>query len=212
MCQLKMITPKVIKALPKAGQKLNQLLPQPMKIALISSVLNKVFAKDCALGALDFLTGKKVLIEVTDFAFCFMVELQAQQLKVNALSAPNAAGAANAKGAESAGSAVNVAKAAWVQSAAGIKSAAQKQQTDLIVKASSVDFFLLCSSQADPDTLFFQRRLSMLGDTELGLYLKNYLDSFDSQSLLPATVWELQQYLALQLMPQPTNTGLGRPL
>ncbi|MCT6701207.1 SCP2 domain-containing protein [Rheinheimera sp. 4Y26] len=203
MCQLKMITPKVIKALPKAGQKLNQLLPQPMKIALINSVLNKVFAKDCALGALDFLTGKKVLIEVTDFAFSFIVELQAQQLKVSALSAVNAGGA------ESLGSAVNVSGG---PRAADTKSAAQKQQADLTVKASSVDFFLLCSSQADPDTLFFQRRLSMLGDTELGLYLKNYLDSFDSQNLLPAKVWQLQQYLALQLTPEPqaAKSGGGR--
>jgi len=185
MCQLKMITPKVIKALPKAGQKLNQLLPQQIKIALISTVLNKLFANDCALGALDFLTGKKVRIEVTDFAFCFVVELQSQQLKVSALTT---------------------------------QSTAHQQQADLTVKASSVDFFLLCSSQADPDTLFFQRRLSMLGDTELGLYLKNYLDSFDSQSLLPATVWQLQQYLALQLRPEPqpqpqqVNSGLARPL
>lgn len=163
MCQLKMITPKVIAALPLVGQKLNQLLPVQLKITMINSVLSKVFAKDCSLGALDFLAGKKTVIDVTDFSFCFVVELCAKTLRVSACSEE------------------------------------AKQQADLRVKASSVDFFLLCSGQADPDTLFFQRRLSMLGDTELGLYLKNYLDSFDSQSLLPAHLWQLQQLVASQL-------------
>ncbi len=30
-----------------------------------------------------------------------------------------------------------------------------------------------------PIILFFQRRLRMAGDTELGLYLKNFLDAFE---------------------------------
>jgi predicted lipid carrier protein YhbT len=38
---------------------------------------------------------------------------------------------------------------------------------------------LLARRQEDPDTLFFSRRLSMEGDTELGLLVKNTIDSIE---------------------------------
>jgi O2-independent ubiquinone biosynthesis accessory factor UbiT len=41
------------------------------------------------------------------------------------------------------------------------------------------EFVLLAARREDADTLFFQRRLRMSGDTELGLYLKNFLDAFE---------------------------------
>lgn len=41
------------------------------------------------------------------------------------------------------------------------------------------EFLLLAARREDADTLFFQRRLRMSGDTELGLYLKNFLDAFE---------------------------------
>lgn len=50
------------------------------------------------------------------------------------------------------------------------------------------EFLLLASRQEDPDTLFFRRRLVLEGDTELGLALKNLIDSLDSD-LLPAWLW-----------------------
>lgn len=53
----------------------------------------------------------------------------------------------------------------------------------LTVRGSLYDFISLVSQQEDPDTLVFQRRLIMEGDTELGLELKNYLDSIDIDSL-----------------------------
>ena len=40
----------------------------------------------------------------------------------------------------------------------------------------------MASRQVDPDTLMFQRRLVMEGDTELGLALKNYLDGMDIEA------------------------------
>ena len=45
----------------------------------------------------------------------------------------------------------------------------------------------LAMRKEDPDTLFFSRRLSMQGDTELGLLLKNTLDSLE----LPSDTWRL---------------------
>lgn len=44
---------------------------------------------------------------------------------------------------------------------------------------NSQDFLLLASRREDPDTLFFQRRLSIEGNTEMGLRVKNLVDSID---------------------------------
>ncbi len=44
-------------------------------------------------------------------------------------------------------------------------------------------FVLMAGERADPDTLFFQRRLSIQGDTELGLIAKNALDQLDPEAL-----------------------------
>lgn len=68
---------------------------------------------------------------------------------------------------------------------------------DLLIRASSADFLLMINNQADPDTLFFRRRLLMLGDTELGLHCKNLLDSISPERLpwplLPVSAWLGQQ-------------------
>lgn len=55
------------------------------------------------------------------------------------------------------------------------------------------DFWLLATRREDPDTLFFERRLCIEGDTETGLYLKNLLDSmeFDFKAHVEATFGEL---------------------
>lgn len=66
---------------------------------------------------------------------------------------------------------------------------------DLTITAGVRDFYLLARRKEDPDTLFFSRRLTMEGDTELGLIVKNTLDSLDLAQLDPAqmirkSVWE----------------------
>lgn len=45
------------------------------------------------------------------------------------------------------------------------------------------DLVLIAARKEDPDTLFFQRRLLIEGDTELGLEVKNLMDSVDLDSL-----------------------------
>lgn len=50
---------------------------------------------------------------------------------------------------------------------------------DLSIEGSVYDFMLLASRKEDPDTLFFNRRIRLKGDTELGLYVKNYLDALE---------------------------------
>ncbi len=47
------------------------------------------------------------------------------------------------------------------------------------ISGDSREFLLLASRREDADTLFFQRRLVIEGDTELGLQVKNLIDSID---------------------------------
>ena len=53
---------------------------------------------------------------------------------------------------------------------------------DLEIQACVYDLLMLITRQEDPDTLVFQRRLIMQGNTELGLELKNFLDGLDVES------------------------------
>jgi len=50
---------------------------------------------------------------------------------------------------------------------------------DVIISGTARTFVLLASRKEDPDTLFFRRELSIEGDTELGLEVKNLLDSIE---------------------------------
>ena len=59
------------------------------------------------------------------------------------------------------------------------------QLADVTLSATAHDFLLLAQRQQDPDTLFFSRRLSMEGDTELGLVVKNALDAIELPVLDP---------------------------
>lgn len=51
------------------------------------------------------------------------------------------------------------------------------------ISGDSREFLLLAGRRADPDTLFFQRRLLIEGDTELGLAVKNLIDAVDLDEL-----------------------------
>jgi len=53
------------------------------------------------------------------------------------------------------------------------------QSFDLSIEGNIYDFMLLATRREDPDTLFFNRRLKLGGDTELGLYVKNFLDALE---------------------------------
>jgi predicted lipid carrier protein YhbT len=52
-------------------------------------------------------------------------------------------------------------------------------EPDLRFSAKLVDFARMMLREEDPDTLFFNRKLLIEGDTELGLTVKNLLDSVD---------------------------------
>jgi len=56
-------------------------------------------------------------------------------------------------------------------------------QEDVSFSGNLNDLVLIAGRKEDPDTLFFQRRLSIEGDTELGLEVKNLMDSVDLEQL-----------------------------
>lgn len=55
----------------------------------------------------------------------------------------------------------------------------QPGEPDLRLSANVADFARMMLREEDPDTLFFNRKLTIEGDTELGLIVKNLLDSVD---------------------------------
>lgn len=59
------------------------------------------------------------------------------------------------------------------------------QAEDVCISGDSIAFALLAARRADPDTLFFQRRIRVEGNTELGLGVKNTMDSMDWDDLPP---------------------------
>ena len=53
---------------------------------------------------------------------------------------------------------------------------------DVRISGTARNFLRLALRAEDPDTLFFHRALSMEGDTEAGLYVKNVLDRLEPES------------------------------
>lgn len=60
---------------------------------------------------------------------------------------------------------------------------AERHEADVWFRGSANDLLLIAARRQDPDTLFFQRRLLIEGDTELGLAVKNLMDAVDLGSM-----------------------------
>jgi O2-independent ubiquinone biosynthesis accessory factor UbiT len=72
----------------------------------------------------------------------------------------------------------------------------KSKKADLIFSSHSDYLLLLALNKIDPDTLFFQRKLGIQGDTELGLHIKNLLASLDLTQQLPLQISKLINRLA----------------
>ena len=59
----------------------------------------------------------------------------------------------------------------------------QHPTLDVIFTGNTNDLLMIAARREDPDTLFFQRRLRIEGDTELGLTVKNLLDAIDPERM-----------------------------
>ncbi len=84
-----------------------------------------------------------------------------------------------------------------------------QETTDLTISANAQDFLRLAQRKEDPDTLFFNRRLSMEGDTELGLVVKNAIDALELP-VLDVQQWTPMQVLARFAKRRASATGAGR--
>ncbi|HCT9442554.1 TPA: SCP2 domain-containing protein [Proteus mirabilis] len=59
----------------------------------------------------------------------------------------------------------------------------RSEKEDVSFSGNANDLILIAARKEDPDTLFFQRRLQIEGDTELGLYVKNLMDAIELDSM-----------------------------
>jgi predicted lipid carrier protein YhbT len=79
-------------------------------------------------------------------------------------------------------------------------------QEDVSFSGNLNDLVLIAGRKEDPDTLFFQRRLSIEGDTELGLEVKNLMDSVDLDALpkpMLSALMHLAEFVHKGLQPVP---------
>lgn len=87
---------------------------------------------------------------------------------------------------------------------------------DVSFSASASDLLMIAARKQDPDTLFFQRRLVIEGDTELGLYVKNLMDAIELEQMpkpLRLMLLQLAQFVeaGLQAPPATTQPSVGEP-
>jgi predicted lipid carrier protein YhbT len=87
----------------------------------------------------------------------------------------------------------------------GFRPAVSSAKPDLTISARARDFLALALREEDPDTLFFNRRLLMEGDTDLGLLVKNTLDAVDWPRLEPEDLHPLRMLALLRLRMGPSG-------
>ncbi len=87
---------------------------------------------------------------------------------------------------------------------------------DVSFSADASDLLMIAARKQDPDTLFFQRRLVIEGDTELGLYVKNLMDAIELEQMpkpLRVMLLQLAEFVeaGLQAPPATKPTSVGEP-
>lgn len=70
-----------------------------------------------------------------------------------------------------------------------LKSLKSPANADVKLSADGDALLLLIYGKVDPDTLFFNRKLMVKGNTELGLHLKNFLDTIEVNQKLPKALY-----------------------
>lgn len=108
--------------------------PPALQRRLLEQAIIRGLATSLDAGALEFLQGRKLGIEVTDLGLRWVVSFEHGRLIV------------------------------------------VDQPAEASVRGTATDLLLLAGRLEDADTLFFQRRLVLTGDTELGLTARNVLD------------------------------------
>ena len=92
----------------------------------------------------------------------------------------------------------------------------QQADADVSFSADASDLLMIAARKQDPDTLFFQRRLAIEGDTELGLYVKNLMDAIELEQMPKALRMMLLQLAdfveaGMKTAPETKQTSVGEP-
>ncbi len=92
----------------------------------------------------------------------------------------------------------------------------ESADADVSFSADASDLLMIAARKQDPDTLFFQRRLVIEGDTELGLYVKNLMDAIELEQMpkpLRVMLLQLAEFVeaGLQAPPETTQPSVGEP-
>ena len=69
-----------------------------------------------------------------------------------------------------------------------------EQEPDVTFSGDIDSLVSIAVREQDPDTLFFQRKLLVTGNTELGLQVKNFLDELDTSAFPSALLCALKKY------------------
>ncbi|HBU7750565.1 TPA: SCP2 domain-containing protein [Klebsiella pneumoniae] len=90
----------------------------------------------------------------------------------------------------------------------------QQADADASFSADASDLLMIAARKQDPDTLFFQRRLVIEGDTELGLYVKNLMDAIELEQMpkaLRVMLLQLADFVeaGLKSPQKPEQTSVG---
>ena len=86
----------------------------------------------------------------------------------------------------------------------------------VVSQNAQADLLMIAARKQDPDTLFFQRRLVIEGDTELGLYVKNLMDAIELEQMPKALRMMLLQLAdfveaGMKTAPETKQTSVGEP-
>ncbi|WP_283107773.1 ubiquinone anaerobic biosynthesis accessory factor UbiT [Shewanella basaltis] len=131
----------ILDVAPHISRRSLAIVPERLKMSLISQILNLVLAEQIKSGDLLFLRDKSVGICVDDIDLQFQVSSNDKLL------------------------------------------ALPMSKSNVIFSANVPELLLVAAGKEDPDTLFFQRKLRIEGDTELGLEVKNILLSIELDAL-----------------------------
>ena len=90
----------------------------------------------------------------------------------------------------------------------------QQADADVSFSADASDLLMIAARKQDPDTLFFQRRLVIEGDRELGLYVKNLMDAIELEQMpkaLRVMLLQLADFVeaGLKSPQKPEQTSVG---
>lgn len=152
-----------------------KLAPFALKRQVLEQVLTWQFRQALEEGALEFLDGRWLCVDVRDISLKWFTSVENERLVVK-----------------------------------------EEAPADVSFSADASDLLMIAARKQDPDTLFFQRRLVIEGDTELGLYVKNLMDAIELESMpkpLRMMLLQLADFVEAGLKASPSTkaTSVGEP-